>query len=65
MASNPNRARANDSMHMLVDTGDDLLKPINVNLTNPKIENPFVRAHAEHLRKLAEKPQNGQMRQGQ
>lgn len=36
-----------DSTHILIETEDDLLKPINVNWTSPSLKNPFVVAHNE------------------
>jgi hypothetical protein len=59
MPSNGTRARANDSMHILIDTEDDLLKPINENRTNPNLENPFVLEHNIRLARKNEEHVDG------
>lgn len=65
MHSNGTRARANDSMHILNETENDLLKPINENRTSSSVPNPFVQARAERLRTLEVTVQNEATQQGQ
>jgi hypothetical protein len=36
---------ASESTHELLEMEDDLMKPINENRTNPKLQNPFVLEH--------------------
>ena len=64
MAFDPHRAGAKDSMHVLttdsmhalVETGNDLLKPINENPTNANVPNPFAQARSARLQRTVEEP---------
>ena len=75
MASNPDRARGKetltthnllttDSMHQLVETGNDLLKPINENPTNSSVPNPFAQARSERVRQFEETGTNATAQPG-
>lgn len=73
MASNQNRAQAKDAIHDLlaseavheiVETGHDLLKPVNENPTNSSIPNPFVLARAQFLRRREAAGQNAETQAG-
>jgi hypothetical protein len=58
------RSATNDSMHKLIEKGNDLLKPINRNPTNPNVPNPFVQTHSERLKQLEQTVQNAAAHQG-
>ena len=60
MPSDRGRSMANDSVHILieqdvVETGTDLLKPINSNPTSSQLVNPFEEARKLYVRQLREK----------
>ncbi len=64
MASDLILEQLNKSIHRLVETGNDLLKPLNENPTSSNAPNPFVEARSERLRQLEETARNGAASQG-
>jgi len=52
MASNSFNAKTQDQVYLPIDLEDDLLRPINVNRTNPNLRNPFVVEHNIRLVKM-------------
>jgi len=64
MTINRGSGMAYDSMHVLleevVETGKDLLKPINSNPTDSRIQNPFAVERANYVRQLRERQERSQ-----
>jgi hypothetical protein len=52
MASNSFTAKTQDQVCLPIDSEDELMKPINVNWTNPNLKNPFVLEHNTRLGKI-------------